>query len=325
VPKILIAEPDDFSPEVITHLRKYAEVDVRAVAQREVRQALQDYDVFWFRLGWPIDAEVLNEKSRCRILATPVTGIDHIDEELCARLGVKIACLRGERAFLRSVRATAELTLGLAIAVMRHLPAAANDVNGGRWFRDDFRGHELYERTAGVVGCGRLGNIVAGYLLALGMRVFTYDPRPEAEVPAGVTRLPDLASVLRKSDLVTLHVNYHAGTHNMIGPDQLAACKPGATLVNTSRGGLIDEAALLAALTSGHLAAAALDVVADERGFGPNHPLAVYAREHRNLLLSPHIGGNTFESFRRTEAFIAEKVIGLLRGCGIISYSGENE
>lgn len=312
MPKILIAEPDDFSPEVITRLRHHAEVDVRAVGQGEVRQALRDYDVFWFRLGWPIDATVLDEGSRCRILATPVTGIDHIDEELCARLGVQIVCLRGEREFLRSVRATAELTLGLAIAVMRYLPAAANDVNSGRWFRDDFRGHELYERTAGVIGCGRLGNIVAGYLLALGMRVLTYDPRPEAEIPPGVERLPDLESVLRQSDLITLHVNYHSGTHNMIGAAELEAFKPGATLVNTSRGGLIDESALRAALASGHLAAAALDVVADERGFSPDHPLAIYARKHRNLLLSPHIGGNTFESFRRTEEFIAGKVIGSL-------------
>jgi len=277
-----------------------------------VKQALRDYDVFWFRLGWPIDAAVLDEQSRCRILATPVTGIDHIDEDLCARLGVRIVCLRGERAFLRSVRATAELTLGLAIAVMRHLPAAANDVNAGRWVRDDFRGHELYERTAGVVGCGRLGNIVAGYLLALGMRVVTFDPRPEAEVPAGVERKATLEEVLAVSDLITLHVNYHAGTHGMIGAAELTACQPGATLVNTSRGGLIDEAALLAALTSGRLAAAALDVVADERNFGPDHPLAVYARGNRNLLLSPHIGGNTYESFRRTEGFIAGRVISML-------------
>ncbi len=310
--KILIAEPEDFSQEVIAQLREYGEVDVRAVAPAEVKQALRDYDVFWFRLGWPIDAAVLDEGSRCRILATPVTGIDHIDEDLCARLGVKIVCLRGERAFLRSVRATAELTLGLAIGVMRHLPAAANDVNDGRWVRDDFRGHELYERTAGVIGCGRLGNIVAGYLLALGMQVYTYDPRPEAEVPPGVMRLGSLREVLAVSDLVTLHVNYHTGTHDLIGADEFAACKPGATLVNTSRGGLISEPALLAALKSGQLAAAALDVVADERSFRAEHPLADYARNNRNLLLSPHIGGNTYESFRRTEGFIASKVIELL-------------
>ena len=311
-PRILIAEPEDFSAAAVERLRRHATVDLRAVAPGELRRVLRDYDVFWFRLGWPIDARVLDEHSRCRIIATPVTGIDHIDEALCARLGVRIVSLRGERAFLRSVRATAEHTLALALAVMRHLPAASRDAARGRWVRDDFRGHELYERTAGVVGCGRLGAIVAEYLLALGMRVLTYDPRAGAQVPTGVDRLDDLDDLLRQSDLVTLHVNYDDTTRGLFGAGRLAACKPGAILVNTSRGGLLDEAALLAALRSGHLAAAALDVVTDERGFGPGNPLAQYARQHDNLLLTPHIGGNTYESFRRTEGFIAGRVLAAL-------------
>jgi len=312
MPKILIAEPKDFSPEVIAHLRQYAEVDARAITQEEIPQALRDYDVFWFRLGWPIDERVLDENSRCRILATPVTGIDHIDEALCDRLGVKIACLRGEREFLRSVRATAEMTLGLAISVMRHIPTAATDVETGRWHRDDFRGHELYERTAGIIGCGRLGNIVAGYLVAMGMKVLTYDPRPDAVIPYGVERLDNLEAVLAQSDLVSLHVNYHPGTHGMIGPEELATCKPGAVLVNTSRGGLINEEALLSALQSGQLSAAALDVLANERNVHKDHPLVTYARANDNLLIVPHIGGNTYESFTRTEGFIADKVIAWL-------------
>lgn len=312
--KILIAEPKDFSPQVLARLRQHAEVDIKAITAEEIPSALREYDVFWFRLAWPIDERVLDENARCRILATPVTGIDHIDEALCARLGVRIACLRGEREFLRSVRATAEMTLGLAISVMRHIPAAAADVETGRWNRDDFRGHELYERTAGIIGCGRLGNIVAGYLVAMGMKVLTYDPRPEAEVPPGVQRLDRLEEVLAQSDLISLHVNYHSGTHGMIGTRELAACKPGAVLVNTSRGGLIDEAALLAALGSGQLSAAALDVLAEERTIRKDHPLVAYARTNENLLLVPHIGGNTYESFTRTEGFIADKVIDWIAG-----------
>lgn len=314
MPKILIAEPTDFSPEVIARLRENAEVDLKAISPEDVQQALRDYDVFWFRLGWPIDERVLDENSRCRILATPVTGIDHIDEALCARLGVRIACLRGEREFLRSVRATAEMTIGLAISLMRHIPAAAIDVETGRWHRDDFRGHELYERTAGIIGCGRLGNIVAGYLVAMGMKVLTYDPRPEVVIPSGVKRLDNLEAVLAQSDLISLHVNYHPGTHEMIGTKELAACKTGAVLVNTSRGGLVDEEALLAALQSGQLSAAALDVLADERNVHKDHPLVAYARDNENLLIVPHIGGNTYESFTRTEGFIADKVIELLNG-----------
>lgn len=255
---------------------------------------------------------MLDANSRCRILATPVTGIDHIDEMLCEQLGVRIVCLRGEREFLRSVRATAEMTLALAMAVMRRVPAAAADVKAGHWRRDKFRGNELYEQTAGVIGCGRLGNIVAGYLVAIGMEVFTYDPRPEAVVPAGVIRLDSLAAVLERSDLISLHVNYHVGTHGMFGAAEFELCKPGAVLVNTSRGGLIDEGALLNALQTGHLAAAALDVLTDERNVTADHPLVKYARDHDNLLIVPHIGGNTYESFTRTETFIAGRIIDLL-------------
>jgi D-3-phosphoglycerate dehydrogenase len=147
----------------------------------------------------------------------------------------------------------------------------------------------------------------------MGMKVLTYDPRPEAVIPPGVQRLDRLEALLAQSDMVSLHVNYHADTHGMIGPEELAACKPGAVLVNTSRGGLIDEQALLAALQNGQLSAAALDVLADERNVQEDHPLIAYARTHDNLLIVPHIGGNTYESFTRTEGFIADKVIEWLR------------
>ena len=312
-PRLLIAEPENFSAAVVDRLREVATVDVRKLAAGDLAQALRDYDVFWFRLGHRIDANVLTSASRCRLIVSPVTGLDHIDEDLCARLGVTILSLRGERSFLKTVRATAELTLGLAIAVMRHVPAASRHTRSGKWVRDEFRGNELYEKRAGIVGCGRLGAIVAGYLRALGMRVRAYDPRPEAEVPAGVERASSLEEVLADSDLVSLHVNYHTGTDKLIAAAEFAACKRGAVLVNTSRGGLIDEPALLEALRSGRLAAAALDVVRDEATYTASNPLAEYARTHDNLLLSPHIGGNTYESFERTEQFLAGKVIDYLK------------
>ncbi|MBC6994150.1 NAD(P)-dependent oxidoreductase [Neolewinella lacunae] len=307
--KILIAEPQDFSPSVVAWLRERAEVDLRAIGPEEVAEALRSYDVFWFRLAFHLDATVLRPGLRCRIIATPVTGIDHIDEVRCAQLGIRIVCLRGEREFLKTIRATAELTIGILLSLLRHLSAASASVRAGTWDRDAFRGRELYGKTAGIVGCGRLGGIVATYLLAMGMRVLTYDPDPLAEIPPGVERLTTLAAVLAQSDVISLHVNYHPGNRGMLGTTALAQCKPGAVLVNTSRGGLIDEAALLAALQSGHLAGAALDVVDAERTVTASHPLVSYARENANLLLVPHIGGNTYESFTRTEQFIAERVV----------------
>ncbi|MGB3545332.1 MAG: NAD(P)-dependent oxidoreductase [Saprospiraceae bacterium] len=308
-PRILIAEPTDFSPAAVARLREVAEVNADGCREDEVQQALRDYDVFWFRLGRPINDKVLDENSRVKILATPVTGIDHIDEALCARLGVKIICLRGEREFLKSIRATAELTIALLFMVMRNLPAAAGHVKDGGWDRDKFRGHELYEKTAGIIGCGRLGNIVAGYLTAMGMRVITYDPRADIELPAGVERVAGLSELLDRSEIVSLHVNYTPENHHLIGPAEFKQLRPNAWFINTSRGGLVDETALLAALQSGRLAGAGLDVIQQEHQLNADNPLIHYARKHRELVILPHIGGNTYESFERTELFIAEKVI----------------
>ena len=142
----------------------------------ELGTAFETFDVLWFRLGYRLDAGTFSHAGRCKLVATAVTGLDHIDVEAADRCGVKVISLRGETEFLQEVRATAELTIGLAIALLRHLPAAANDVLSGHWDRDGFRGRELYRKTAGVVGVGRLGLIVAGYLRALGMTVLGYDP-----------------------------------------------------------------------------------------------------------------------------------------------------
>ncbi len=314
--KILIAEPMDFSPEVIKRLRKYAQVDVYAVEESDLEQVLQEYDVFWFRLGWKINRSVLNEKSRCKILATPVTGIDHIDENLCRELGVKIVCLRGEKEFLREVRATAEMTLALALAVMRHIPAAEQSVRDGVWNRDLFRGNELHLKTAGIVGFGRLGEIVADMFLAFGMKVLAYDVKPGLSHP-GVQFTDTMEELVSLSDVVSIHVIYNESTHHIINEDVLKHSKKGAYLINTSRGGIVDEEAMLKALKEGWLKGAALDVLQGEHDISDAHPLIQYAKENRNLLIVPHIGGNTYESFEKTEHFIAGKIIEIIQSKAI--------
>ena len=159
-PRVRIAEPEGFSASALHRLREVADVSLEPCRPEDLAQVLRDVDVFWFRLGHKIDGSVLPEKPRCRIIATAVTGLDHIDLEACAERGIRVVSLKGESRFLRTVRATAELTIGLAIALMRHIPRAAADVLNGSWCRDEFRGHELYGKTAGIVGVGRLGSIV---------------------------------------------------------------------------------------------------------------------------------------------------------------------
>jgi D-3-phosphoglycerate dehydrogenase len=163
-----------------------------------------------------------------------------------------------------------------------------------------------------VVGVGRLGRVVAGYFQALGMDVVGYDPRPDFPRDAA-PRVESLAELLAQSDVVSLHVAYDASTRQLIGRKELAAMKPGAVLVNTSRGGVVDEQALVEALESGQLGGAALDVLDGEPNIAADHPLLAYARTHDNLLITPHVGGSTFESFEKTEVFLARRVIAALQ------------
>jgi D-3-phosphoglycerate dehydrogenase len=306
-PKILIAEPLDFSAAALKTLQSAGDVELRACDHGELAAAFGSYDVIWFRLAHRIDADLLGAEPRCRILATPVTGLDHIDLAACDARGVRVMSLRGETEFLKNVRATAELTVGLMISLLRNIPAANSAARQGNWDRDRFRGSELFGRTVGIVGMGRLGTLVAGYFRAFGSRVIGYDPRDDYPINAA-ERVGRLDELLSQSDIVVLLVKFDESTRNLIGSREFSRMKPGAVLVNVARGGVVDETALQAALESGRLAGAALDVLSGEPAISADHPIVAYAREHDNVLLTPHIGGNTVESFEKTENFLAERV-----------------
>lgn len=254
---------------------------------------------------------MLGPQPRCRVLVAGVTGLDHIDLEACAERAVRVLSLKGETEFLKDVRATAELTVGLLLALVRHIPAAVSHVRSGGWDRGLFRGRELFEKTAGIVGMGRLGSQVAHILAAFGMRVLGCDPRPD--FPEGLAeRCPRLEDLLAQSDVVSLHVPYGPATHHLIGRAELQAMKKTALLVNTSRGGVVDETAILEALGSGAMAGAALDVLEGEPAIDGTHPVIRALPAHDNLLVVPHLGGNTTESLEKTEVFLAERLVALL-------------
>ncbi len=306
--RILIAEPLDFSPQAVSLLSQAADVELRQCDRDGLAQALADFDVVWFRLAHRFDRQLLARATRCRILATPVTGLDHIDLGACQEHGIRVVSLRGEVEFLRTVRATAELTVGLTLALLRQIPPAAASVADGVWDRDRFRGQELYGKTIGLVGVGRLGSLVAGFFRVFGAEVLGYDPR--SDFPTDVcTRVGTLSELFRRSDIVSIHAIYKAQTRHLIGREQLAAMPAGAILVNTARGGIVDETALLDALSRGQLAGAALDVLDGEPDITARHPVVAYAQRHSNVLIVPHIGGNTRESFEKTECFLAGRVV----------------
>ncbi len=306
---ILVAESNGFPRAAAETLRLAANLKLADLDRNQLLREARAADVLWVRLRNLIDAEVIEAAPRLKIIVTPTTGLNHIDLVEAERRDIQILSLRGETEFLKEVRATAEHTIGLILALVRNTAAASASVLKGAWNRDLFRGDELYGKTVGVVGYGRLGRIVARHLRAFEMRVLTYDPQLNPTSVEDGVEFVSLPELLRQADIVTLHVNLCAETSGFFGALQFAAMKRGARLINTSRGELIDEQALLAALSSGHLAGVALDVLSNENSGGmENHPLIKYARHHPNLLITPHIGGCTSESMEKTELFLAEKL-----------------
>jgi D-3-phosphoglycerate dehydrogenase len=312
-PRILVAEAAGFPASAAGVLRESGDLLLADLDRDGLLRMVASADVLWVRLRHQVDREVMAAAHGLRILATPTTGLTHIDTDEASRRGIQVLSLRGETEFLRDIRATAEHALGLMLALVRRLPAAAQHTVGGGWSRDRFKGRELYGMTVGIVGYGRLGRIVARYLHAFDVRVVASDPHVDAAtVPSGVTLMP-LDALLRAADVVTLHASYTASNRGMFGAAQFDAMKPGAYFVNTARGELVDEAALEAALRSGRLAGAALDVLADERSTGMrDNRLVRYARERDDVIITPHIGGCTQESMEKTELHLARRLVALL-------------
>lgn len=307
--RILNAEALNYSDKARAILRDIGDLTEAQLERSDLIRALPEYDVLITRLANRIDASVMETGKRLRAIVTATTGLDHIDLDEAKRRGIAVLSLRGETEFLESVTATAEHTWALLLALVRKVAPAFDHVRRGDWQRDNFVGRTLSGRTLGVVGYGRLGRMVARYGQAFGMNVIVNDIAPD-RLGAGI-RSCNLDELIATSDVVSLHVPLNDTTRGMFGKNEFAQCKSGSVLVNTSRGEIVDGAALIAALDSRRLSGAALDVVADEKpgeGTMREHPLLRYAGTHDNLLITPHIGGATEDSMHQTEVFMAEKL-----------------
>ena len=302
--RVLIAEPDRFSREAIVTLETVADVVRRTTRQEEIGTALEQFDVVWVRLGLRIDAEDLPANPRCGLVVSATTGLDHLDLAALAARNIRVLSLKGRREFLTQIRGTAELTIALLLTLLRRLPPALDAVRAGEWNRDDFRGREIFEKTVGIVGYGRLGSIVASYLHAMGARILAYDPHVTVTEPH-LEQVAGLDELLARADIVTLHADLNDTTRGLLGPREFSQMQPGSVLINTARGELLDEVALLDALHTQRLAGAAVDVVCGEPAITAKHPLVAYAATHENLLITPHLGGGTVESMPRCERFLA--------------------
>ena len=309
---IILTEPKGYSPKAVSILKKLGPVYTwqKAVSKPKI---LCSADILVVKLGMQISKKVLERLPDLKIIATSTTGLNHIDLEEAESRGIRIVSLRGEVKFLKTITPTAEETIGLMIALMRKLPWGFEAVKRGEWQREKLYGNELYGRMLGIVGFGRLGSIVARYARCFGMAVLAYDPyvSQRAMHKLGVEKVT-MNQVFRRSDIVSVHVLLTDKTRNLIKAKHFRLMKPAAYFINTARGEIVDERALLDALRKKRIAGAALDVLSGEDPKGGHikrNPLVEYAKRHENLFIVPHLGGASFDAMAKTEEFIAQKVL----------------
>lgn len=278
---------------------------------READVVLEDLAVLGAVDGWIVrgstrvdDGALRSAAPRLKVVGRAGVGVDNIDLEAARRLGVAVVT-----APEATTNAVAEHTLGLILALARHIPAADAAVRRGEWPKAEFVGVELRGRVLGLVGFGRIGGAVAALAGALGMKCVAFDPYlpPDALRAAGVEPA-DFETVLAAADIVSVHVPLTEETRNLIDRRALARLREGALLVCTARGGVVDEAALLEALESGRLAGAALDVFAVEP------PASSPLLRHPRLVATPHLGAQTVEARARVSGEIVTEVLNVLRG-----------
>ena len=265
-------------------------------------------------LGFNVDSACMDRYPRLRCIASNTTGIPHIDIDEATKRGIVVCALHDEQVFLDTITPTAEHTIGLMLAAARRIPAAHAAAVAGKWDRRPWGSPRMMSRLRlGVVGLGRLGRKVAVIAKAMGMDVAFYDPYHSG----GMATLLELA---KRSDVLSLHAVANQETKRIVSREVLEALPPNAIVVNTARGELLDCDALLDLLEDGYLWAAALDTIDGEYDlrFSDNFSesrIAKYARNHDNLILTPHIGGSTVDAWTETEQKVilkAAAVFGLV-------------
>jgi D-3-phosphoglycerate dehydrogenase / 2-oxoglutarate reductase len=301
--RILVADP--IAADGIAILQGAGEVDVRTgLAATDLIAAIGAYDALVVRSETKVTAEVIAAGAKLQVIGRAGVGVDNIDIPAATRHGIVVV-----NAPTGNTISAAEHAIGLMLALARHIPEADASLRRHEWKRSQFVGVELRGKTLGLLGLGQVGSEVARRARGLEMRVVAYDPFvPEERGRAlGVELLP-LEDVLKQADFLSAHTTLTSGTRGLIGPDELALMKRSARLINTARGGIIEEEALLAAVRAGTVAGAAIDVFISEPA-----PDTILSGDER-IVVTPHLGASTTEAQERVAIDVAEQIAAIFRG-----------
>ena len=298
MPKVLIS--DKLAPEAVEIFKERGvEVDFRpGLSAEELLEIIGDYEGLAIRSATKVTPEVLAKASKLRAIGRAGIGVDNVDVPAATKAGVVVM----NTPFGNSVT-TAEHAITMMLSLTRQIPQAHMSTIAGKWEKSKFLGTEISGKRLGLIGCGNIGAIVADRAQGLKMRVLGFDPflTPERAKKLGIEKV-ELDELLEKADFITLHTPLTDSTRNIISADALQKTKKGVRIINCARGGLIDEVALCAALHSGHVAGAALDVFAEE----PARENILF--EAPNLIATPHLGASTVEAQEKVALQVAEQL-----------------
>jgi D-3-phosphoglycerate dehydrogenase len=302
MPKVLIS--DELSPRAVEIFRERGiDVDMKTgLRPDELKAIIGDYDGLAIRSATKVTKEILEAAHALKVVGRAGIGVDNVDIPAATGRGVVVM----NTPFGNSIT-TAEHAIALMFALARDIPQANASTHAGKWEKSRFMGVELTGKTLGVIGCGNIGSIVANRALGLKMHVVAFDPflTPERARDLGVEKA-ELNDLLARADFITLHTPLTDQTRNIINAEALAKTKPGIRIINCARGGLVDEAALKAAIESGHVAGAGLDVFMVE----PAKENALFALEQ--VICTPHLGASTAEAQENVALQVAEQMADFL-------------
>jgi D-3-phosphoglycerate dehydrogenase len=307
--KVLVAE--QIADSGVDLLRERFEVDVGVGwSAEELAERIGGYHGILIRSATQLTAELIGRAGNLRVIGRAGIGVDNVDVDAATKRGIIVA-----NAPQSNIVAAAEHTIALMLALARNIPQAHASLTSGRWERSRFGGVEVYEKTLGVLGFGRIGQLVAARARAFGMRIVAFDPFVSAERfrELGAEKAETAADVYAEADFITIHLPKTPETRGWLNADAFAQMRDGVRVINCARGELVDDAALKGALDSGKVAGAALDVF-------PSEPITDYPLfdGYPNVVVTPHLGASTTEAQDRAGIQTAEQVVAALTG-GVVS------
>jgi len=276
----------------------------------ELKKVIKEYEALIIRSGTTVTADILENAGKLRVIGRAGVGLDNVDLKAATQKGVVAMNTPAG-----NTTSTAEHTMSMILALSRNIPQAYASMKAGRWDRSKFSGVELYGKTLGIIGLGRIGSTVASFAKAFGMKVIAYDPYLSAEVATkkGID-VVELDILLKESDYITIHIPKSSETKHLISEKEFGMMKRSVRLINCARGGIVDEAALVKALENKTIAGCALDVY-EQEPLAPDSPLLKFDK----CITTPHLGASTSEAQVNVAIEIAEAVRNALLGRGIVN------